>query len=421
MRSSRWSSHGRSGLSTHLALPLALFAVYAATLGGHATPGSRLTGAEAHVLMTTASIADDGDLDLGNQYERRTWQDFYATPLHPTARPDVAGRILEPQGIGFPLLLAPAYELGGTTAVRLFLAALAAIAFACAAALARRLVPDPWATFAALAVGLSPPAVAAATAIGPEIAAGAALAGAAVLALRIRDHPQAAPAFWAALLLAAVPWLALSAVLPAVVIALAMMRWLRRRRRGVAGFVALEVVLTSVVVYITINDNLFGGRTPYAAGRHPGSPTGINDAGDVLGRLPRLAELLGELLRWAPVTALVLVGAYLLLRAHRERLSTVIADHVHVEVVAAFAALLLGAQLVEGALLAPHLHGAWFPTRYLVPALPFAAAIAAWALRRFPRTGGTLALVTVALTAWMLVASLAGDATLAPPGGFGFA
>lgn len=421
MRSSRWSSRERSALSRSLALALGLFAVYAATLGGHATPGSRLTGAEAHVLMTTASIADDGDLDLRNQYERRTWEAFYGTPLHPAARPDIAGRILEPQGIGFPLLLAPAYKLGGTTAVRLFLAALAAIAFACAAALARRLVPDPWATFAAFAIGLSPPVVAAATSIRPEIAAAAALAGAALLALRIRDLPQAAPAFWAALLIAVIPWLALSAVVPAVVIAMAMTRWLRRRRRGFAGFAALEVVLTSVVVYITVNDKLFGGLTPYAAGLRPGPATGVHDAGDLLARIPRVAELLGELLRWAPVAALVFVGAYLLIRAHRERLAAAVADHVHVEVVATFVALLLIAQLLEGALLAPHLHGAWFPTRFLVPALPFAAAPAAWTLRRFPRAGGALALATVALTVWMLVASLTGDATLAPPGGFGFA
>ena len=75
--------------------------------------------------------------------------------------------------------------------MRLFLARWA-IAFACAAALARRIVPDPWATASAFAVGLSPPVVTAATTIRPEIpAAAAALAGAAVLALRIRDKPEA--------------------------------------------------------------------------------------------------------------------------------------------------------------------------------------------------------------------------------------
>src|SRR4051812_21957645 len=266
--------------------------------------------------MTTASIADDGDLDLRNQYKQRTWRQFYGRPLAPTARPDGAGRVLEPHGVGLPLLLALPYKAAGTPLVRLLLAALAAIAFVLAAALARRLVPDPWASLAALAFGLSPPVVAAATTVRPEIPAAAALAGAALLALRIRDDPHAPDTFWAAVLLAAVPWIALPAIVPAIVIALAMTRWLRRRRRGIAGFVAIEVVLTSVVIFITVNDRLFGGLTPYAARLHEGPATGIHDVGDVVGRVPHLGVLLGELLRWAPVVAMTFAGAYLLLRTH---------------------------------------------------------------------------------------------------------
>lgn len=420
MRSSRWSSPGRSARSG-AALAAVLFGVYAAGLGAHATSGSRLTAAEAHVLLTTASIADDGDLDLRNQYARRAWSGFFGGELRPTAAPDSAGRILEPQGIGFPLLLVPGYALAGATGARLLLALLTAIAFACAAALARRIVPEPWASASALAIGLSPPVVAAATAIHPEVPEAAMLAGAALLALRVRDAPHATPAFWAALLVALLPWIGLTAVLPAVVVALAMTRWLRRRRRGLAGFVALEVVLTSAVVFITVNDRLFGGLTPYSGRLASGPVTGVHRAGDVVDRVPRAFELLGDLLRWAPVTILALVGAYLLIRAHRERLAAALADHVHVEVVALFAALLAGAQLAEATFLAPHVHGAWFPTRLLVPALPFLAAPAAWALRRHPRIGGGLALATAALTVWMLAAALWGDATLAPPGGFGFA
>ena len=42
------------------------------------------------------------------------------------------------------------------------------------------------------------------------------------------------------------------------------------------------------------------------------------------------------------------------------------------------------------------------------------AALAAWALRRFPRTGGALAGLTVAVSAGILFAGLFGDLTLAP-------
>lgn len=419
MRSSSWSSPAH--WARRAALPGLLFAVYALALGGHAQPGNRLTAAEAHVLMTTASIAQDRDLDVRNQYEQRTWLEFHGRRLEPTAAPDAAGRVLEPHGIGLPLLLSPAYAAGGATGARLLLAALMAIAFACAASLARRLVPDPWASASALAVGLSPPVVAAATAIRPEAAAAAALAGAAVLALRIRDDPHAAAPIWAAALLAIVPWIALPAVGPALVVAFALWRWLRRRRRGLAGFVALEVVLISVVVFVTVNDDLFGGPIPYAARLAEGPVTGIQDAGDVVDRLPRAGELVLELLRWAPFAALALAGAWLLIRAHRERLVAIVPEHVNAEVAALFMALVFAAQLAVAGVLAPAIEGAWFPTRFVVVALPFLAPVAAWGLRHHPRIGAGLAAATVALTVWMLAALLGGDATLSPPDGFGWA
>ena len=376
-------------------------------------PAHRLSAAGAHVLMTTESIVSDHDVDLRNQYRDRAWEKWYGGELHPTARPDGAGRILEPQGAGLPLLLAPAWAIGGVVGVRLFLAALAAIAFACAASLGRRIVPEPWATSAALVVGLSAPVVAASTTIRPEIPCAAALAGAAVLALRIRDRPEAAVAFWAALLVAVVPWLGLTAAAPAIVVALALARWLRRRQRGLAGFVALEVVFTSAVVFITINDRLYGGLTPYASGARTGPSTGLHDAGDVLGRFPRLFEVIGPLW-WIPFLVMGLVSVWLLWRSRRTRLAAALPEQVNVEVVAAFMGLVVAAQVLEAAFLAPRVAGPWFHARLLVPALPFAAALAAWGLRRFPRTGALLGVATLGMTVWVLIGALAGDATLAP-------
>ena len=407
MRSSRWSSRGRSARSS-AALAALLFAVYALTIGAHAEPGSRVTGAEAHVLLTTDSIAHDHDLDLRNQYARKAWRSaFHEHDLTPSARADAAGRILEPQGIGLPLLLAPTYHLGGTTLVRLLLAALAAIAVACGAALARRVVPDPWPMFAALGLGLSPPMVAAATAVRPEIPAAAALAGAALLALRVRDEPDAAPAFWAAVLLALVPWIALTAVLPAIVIALAMFRWQRRRRRGLAGFAALEVVLVSAVVYITVNDKLFGGMTPYAARLHPGPATGVRDAGDVLDRVPRVLELLGELLRWAPITALALAGGWLLVRVHGEsgsRRWSPTSSTPRSSPPWPRWSFSRPCSPRAGAAGARH-RGSVVPHACSCRACPFLIALdGPGGLRRFPpRTGAALGAVTVALSAWLLI------------------
>jgi hypothetical protein len=150
-----------------LAIWLLLFAVYAAALGLDAAPDQRWSLREGHVLLTAESIVSDGDVDLRDEYAAAAWTRYDGPPLTPTARP-VGGRLVEPQGIGFPLLIAPAYALGGTTLVQLWLGALVALGFVFAAALARRVVPEPWASGTVLVAGLSPPALAAATTVSPE-------------------------------------------------------------------------------------------------------------------------------------------------------------------------------------------------------------------------------------------------------------
>jgi hypothetical protein len=399
---------------------LALVAVYAMALGLPASPGEDLAAPEARNLLVTQSIVDDGDLDLRDDFGERAWRDFYGGELAPIGGPR-EGRLVEPQGIGFPLLCAPAYALAGRLGVELFLAALTALAFALAAALGRRLVPEPWATAGALAVGLSPPVVAAATTVAPEGAGAALLAGAAVLALRIRDEPRLPEAFWCAALLAFAPWLALKLAAPAVVIALALTRWLRRRARGLAGFVALEVVVFAAVLYVSVNGRLYGGLTPYAVVPAPG-PTGAEGWAEHLERWPRLFGIWLDqdvgLVRWAPVLLLAPGALVLLWRSRHERLARIVPDQVHVEVVAGFLATVAGAVVLVAVFLAPTIAGPWPPAHELVPAFPMAAALGAWTLRRLPRTSRALALLTVVAAVWMLAGlRLGDDAGIAPPRG----
>jgi hypothetical protein len=381
-----------------LPLLLALLAAYSVTLAvdDHVTP------AERHRLLLAESIATDGDVDVGDD----------ARGSGVRAPAPTEGRRLEPVGIGFGALMAPAYAIGGATGVRLWLAALTALAFCFAAALGRRLVPEPWATRAALVTGLSPPALGAACAISPEGAGGALLAGAALLALRVREDPRGPWAFWCAALLGAAPWLAQALALPATVIALALARWLRRRRRGLASFVALEVVLISIVVYVTVHERLFGRFTP-----HGSDPTGADGLAEHLERWPRAAGLWLDrdigLLLWAPFAALAFVALFLLWRSRRDRLAIAVSDQVDVEVTATFLALVAGAVVVVAVFLAPLDAGPWFPGRQLVPALPFGAALAAWGLRFAPRAGALLTAATLAASIWLLI----GADTLRPVSG----
>src|SRR5215210_3495734 len=200
-----------------LALWLLLFGVYAATLGLDAFAGSDYGGDEPHYLLAAHSIVHDGDVDVLDEYRERAYASFYPNKLRPHGR-ETDGRLNEPHGLGFPALIAPAYALGGTRAVELFVAALAALAVALAYRLALRVAPDPWALGAALAVGLSPPLLAYGTAVYPELAASAALAAAALLALRLDERISRVDAFVCFGLLGALPWLGTKFVPAGVVV-----------------------------------------------------------------------------------------------------------------------------------------------------------------------------------------------------------
>jgi hypothetical protein len=381
---------------------IVLFAAYAATIGLHAFGTSQFGGDEPHYLLTAESIVSDHDVDLRDEYAARAYREWYPYVLERHGRL-TNGQANEPHGIGFALLISPAYALGGPLAVQLLMAAIAALAFALGGLLARRVVPEPWAGAAALACGLSPPALAYSTTVTPELTAGALLAFAALRALRVRELPRIRWVAGAAAALAVLPWLGLSFALAGAVVALAMARWLRRRARNFAVVVTVEVLLFSAVMFVTINDTLFGGFTPTVAdvqGR------GLDDLGaaDVAARLPRLAGLWIDrtygLLRWAPVLALAFFALWLLWRSRRDHLARALPEHRDVEVAATLCAAVCGAQLVVAAFVAPTMFGFWFPGRYLIAALPAAVALVAWGLRHAPRTGAALIALTAVTSVW---------------------
>ena len=399
---------------------VACLAFYLGAVGLPANGENELRGDEAHVLLTAESLASDGDFDLANNYRQRDWILFDGPVISPTAYV-IGGRLVEPQGLAFPALVAPAWAVGGVRGVEILLAVIAALGMAAAVPVARRLAPDPWASGAVLAVGLSPPAVLAATTIAPAATAGAVIAGAAALTLRCRESTTRAAPLGAGLLLALLPWLAPIALLPGAVVAVALFRWLRRRRRGWAGLVAIELVLVSLVFYVTLNGRLFGGITPLAASNDPTAPLGAGSAADFAARLPRLAGLWLSpevgLLLFAPVLVLAFVSAWLLWRSRRERLSRALPEAVDIEVATGFLVLACGAAVLTAVLLVP-----WFsergPGEALATVLPLAGALCAWGMRRYPALGGVLAAIGVALSLWLLVAGhAAGTAGLSPPAG----
>jgi hypothetical protein len=251
--------------------------------GGEAAGGSRYAGAEPHHLLAAASLADGLDLDLADEYARGLGDRWTAGGRLRTDGRVVAGRLVEPHGLGFGLLLAPAYALGGATLAVVLLAAVAALAFVLGAALARRVVPDPWATWAALLAGLSPPALAHSTAVLPALTAGALLAGAALCTLAVREHPLMRGAYGAAALLALLPWLDPWLLVPAAPVAILLARWTARGGRRLVAYGTAELQLASLVFYVALNERLYGGFTPLAVAEAP--VTGASSVGDYAARL----------------------------------------------------------------------------------------------------------------------------------------
>jgi hypothetical protein len=397
---------------------LVLFAVYAATLGLDAGPAGDYGPGEAKRLLIAESIVSDRDVDLRDEYRGREWRDWYEGPLRPEGRL-TEGRRAEPHEIGLALVVAPGYAAAGPTGAELIVAALAALAFVLAAALARRIVPDPWATAAPLVVALSPPALAYATAVYPELPAAAVLTAAALLALRVRARPSVGTAAAAAACLALLPWLGVKYLPAGAVIGVTLVAWLLRRHRGLAALVAAEVVFTSLVMYVSFNDAVFAGLTPFTALPEGATATGLDDAGDLLGRADRLVALWLDrdfgLLRWAPFLALAFAGAWLLWRSRRERLARAVPDLAEAEAAAMLAGGAALAQVLTAALLAPTLDGPWFAGRQAVAALPLLAPLAAWGLRHAPRVGTVLAAITLAGSAWLYAELRLGDARWIDP------
>jgi hypothetical protein len=388
-----------------LALWLLLFAVYAATLGLNAFGASDYGGDEPHYLLAAKSIVEDGDVDVLDEYRERAYAEFYPYELRRHGRP-TEGRLNEPHGFGFPLLIAPAYAIGGVDGgVELFLAAIAALAVALGYRLALRAAPDPWALGAALAVGLSPPFVAYGSAVYPELAAGAALAGAALLALRLRERIVRAEAFLCFALLGALPWLGTKFVPAGLVIGVVAARELWRAQRRTLAVGAVELSLFSVAFYVAFNESLYGGPTPYAADTPGEDATDADSPGGYLERSYRLVALFIDreygLLRWAPVFLIAFAGLWWLWHAHRERLAEAVPEVRGPLLAAALCAAALGAQLLVAAFLAPTMFGFWFPPRHMLAGLPLALPLVAMGLRHLPRLGTGLAVLTVAGSAWL--------------------
>ncbi|MEI8308658.1 MAG: hypothetical protein WCF99_16480 [Chloroflexales bacterium] len=195
----------------------------------HAQGTNPITGDEPHYLLVADSLLRDGDLAVLNNYRIDT---PVARELPGSAAPADThtqnGHSIH--GVGLPLLLLPAYALGGVLGAKLWLALLVGLTPLAVYHAARAIVPGTgWPVAIAVLIGLGQPFVSAAGQIYPDLIAGLIMFW--LLGAMADPHPPArspsrglggAGQRWIdGLLLASLPWLHIKFLLPAVIICLA--------------------------------------------------------------------------------------------------------------------------------------------------------------------------------------------------------
>lgn len=346
-------------------------------VGTRASRTAPVTGDEPFYLLTTQSLASDGDLDLEDEYrhgeERRFWDG--TIPLWRQMEPTADGRLLAPHDPGLSLLVLPAYELGALRAVQRFLVVLWAAAMACAALLARRAGAPEWsAALGAVVVGAAAPGVVYASQVYPEGPAALCVALALLVVTGQRGRPWAVAA-----VLVALAWLGVKYVPVAAVLGAA---WAWRFRGERRALVTAALPLAAAAGhYLWWHVHTFGGLTPYGANvvwAGEGTATIVERHLAVSGRLYRLYGLFVDarfgLFRWLPVAVVAAWGV-------RRRTA------LHVAVLATAVAL--------GTFVWITIMGWWFPGRPLVVAFPALAVLVAVGAARLPSAA-------VALAAWSL-------------------
>ncbi len=389
------------------ALFILLAAAYSFSVEIRATRGASITGDEPFYLLTTQSLLADGDLDLRNQYETRSYESFFDHPegLWLQSAPLPGGQLLSPHNPGLSALVIPGFAVGGLAGAQVQLllmgAATMALAFVLADCLTgRRLIS--WVL--TLCVGLTATAFIYSSEIYPEFPAALML----VLSLLLVTRQQGsgiAGALLLAVLLTGMCWLGIKyAPLAALVSGYFLIK------SGRTGRIALVTGgAASAGVYAWFHLHQFGGLTPYGANVVYAQWNTVDLLGGHIEFAERYYRLWGLFIdrrfgigRWAPLLLAAAPGLALLIPAgpgHRLVL------------------LLIFAQMLMAAFVSITMMGWWFPGRTMLTVLPLLVAPIALVVSRAPLWGrigiAALGLLTMANTYGLAAAGRAGEITIA--------
>ena len=364
MTNARDFIHRRGLPLSAAALFLLLAVAYVFSIDIRASRGASISGDEPFYLLTTQSLLQDGDLDLVNQYENRSYESFFDHPdgLWRQSVPSDDGRLLSPHNPGLSVLLIPGFALGGLLGVQVQLLLMAAAAMTLAFLLAERLTNRPaicWAV--TLAVGLSATAFIYSTEVYPEFPAALALL-ACLLVVTRRDRLSVVDGLWLLVGLSAVCWLGVKYA-PLVLLVAAYFLY---RAKGNGRIVLLALGGASAAVFIWFHLATFDSLTPYNVNVVYAGLSSVQLVDSHVEFGDRVYRLWGLFVdrrfgagRWAPLLLFAIPSlALLVLGNWRFRL--------------VFG--LIAIQLLMATFVAITMMGWWFPGRTLLTVLPLLAA-----------------------------------------------
>ena len=392
---------------TAVALFISLAMAYAFAVDIRASRGASITGDEPFYLITTQSLLTDGDLDLRNQYDARTYKSFFdhADDLWYQSAPTPDGRVLSPHNPGLSVLVIPGFALAGLRGVQVQLLLVAAATMAFAFVLADRLTGRraiSW--IVALGVGLTATAFIYSSEIYPEFPAALALIIALLIATR-QNKPSWRDSLYLAAALTAMCWLGTKYV--ALALPAAGYFLIRADRPGRVGLLMVGGV--SAALFAWFHLQVFGGLTPYGVNVVYADRNTVEIFGGHVGFSDRYYRIWGLFVdrrfgigRWAPLL-LATVPALVLLakRTWEQRLLLV----------------LIVIQLLIASFVAITMMGWWFPGRTVLTVLPLFVVPLALLVER-ASTGmrviiSLLGVCTLTLTAGLAYAGRVGEIALA--------
>ncbi len=402
-------TRGKGLLLSAAALVLLLAVAYAFSVDIRATRGASITGDEPFYLLTTQSLLSDGDFDLRNQYEARSYESFFDHPdgLWQQSVPLPDGRLLSPHNPGLSALLIPGFALGGLTGAQVQLLLMAAATMSLTFMLADRLTGQRTVSWAvSLGVGLTATAFIYSSEIYPEFPAALALALVLSLLLVTRQGQlTVTDGLLLVTVLTTMCWLGVKYAPLALLVSGYLL--LRANRQG--RITLLTAGAASAGFFAWFHLHLFGGLTPYGvntvyAGWNTAEILGIHfELGE---RYYRLWGLLIDrrfgIGRWGPLLLAAIPGMALLAAtgpAHRLALG------------------LISLQMVIATVVAITMTGWWFPGRTLLTVLPLFVLPIVLMVVRAPLWGrvgiALLGVLTVATTAGLALSGRAGEVTIA--------